>query len=197
MRPDPSHAILDAATALAAEGGFDNVRQRDVAERAGVSLATLYRRYRSKEDLLAAALERKTRAFELTLEARPAAGPGVRERLAELFRRMTAEMLDEPLYARAVIRAVSSGDPQISGRVAAYHGRIAGLVIAAMRGRGSLDFMDAHHQPPTEAEIELASYLMQIWFACMVGWSSGMLDGATVDERVRRAIELLAPPLGF
>lgn len=197
MRPDPSDAILDAATALAAEGGFDNVRQREVADRAGVSLATLYRRYRSKEDLLAAALERKTRAFERALDEQPAEGAGPRERLDTFFGRMTAEMLGEPLYARAVIRAVSCGDPQISGRVAAYHGRVASLVIAAMRGRGSLDFMDARLEPPTANEIELTAYLMQIWFACMVGWSSGMIDGAAVDARVRRAIELLAPPLGF
>src|SRR5262249_4056874 len=33
--------ILDVASDLAEEGGFDNVRQRDVAEQAGVALGTL------------------------------------------------------------------------------------------------------------------------------------------------------------
>jgi AcrR family transcriptional regulator len=35
--------ILDVAVALAEEGGFENVRQRDVAARAGVALGTLYK----------------------------------------------------------------------------------------------------------------------------------------------------------
>ena len=57
-RKDRSDAILDVAIELAEEGGFDNVRQRDVAAQAGVALGTLYKRFRSKEMLLVATLER-------------------------------------------------------------------------------------------------------------------------------------------
>ncbi len=55
--------ILDVAVALAEEGGFENVRQRDVASRAGVALGTLYKSFRSKEDILSAALDRDDVAF--------------------------------------------------------------------------------------------------------------------------------------
>ena len=45
-------AIRDAAVELFAESGFEGVSVEDVAERAGVSRATIYRRYPSKVDLI-------------------------------------------------------------------------------------------------------------------------------------------------
>ncbi|MGH0031401.1 MAG: helix-turn-helix domain-containing protein [Myxococcota bacterium] len=52
-----SRRIVGAAIELAEQGGFEAVRLRDVAAQANVALGTLYRRLRSKEDLLLAALE--------------------------------------------------------------------------------------------------------------------------------------------
>ena len=40
--------ILDAAMDLAADGGWDSVQMREVAERAEVALGTLYRYFPSK-----------------------------------------------------------------------------------------------------------------------------------------------------
>ncbi|ORA85044.1 TetR family transcriptional regulator [Mycobacterium malmoense] len=48
--------IIDAVTDLIGEAGADAVQMRDVAQRAGVALATLYKYFSSKEDLLVAAL---------------------------------------------------------------------------------------------------------------------------------------------
>jgi AcrR family transcriptional regulator len=50
------HAILAAALELMAEHGVRDLRMDDVAERAGVGKATIYRRYRSKDDLVTAAV---------------------------------------------------------------------------------------------------------------------------------------------
>ena len=44
--------LLDAALALFVEKGFAAARAEDIAARAGVSKATLYLYFRSKEDLL-------------------------------------------------------------------------------------------------------------------------------------------------
>jgi len=52
--------IVDAAVALAEEGGFDGVRLRDVAEASGVALGPLYKYFRSKEDLLLCAVNEET-----------------------------------------------------------------------------------------------------------------------------------------
>ncbi len=68
LEKDINERIFDVAIELAEEGGYDNVRQRDVAARAGVALGTLYKRFRSKEDILSAALERETAKLERRME---------------------------------------------------------------------------------------------------------------------------------
>src|ERR1700685_4457391 len=73
-RKDRRDKILDVAVALAEEGGFENVRQRDVAAHAGVALGTLYKRFRSKEEILCAALEREAETLERRMELKPATG---------------------------------------------------------------------------------------------------------------------------
>jgi TetR/AcrR family transcriptional regulator, cholesterol catabolism regulator len=194
---DLEQSILDAATELAADGGFENVRQRDVAERAGVALGTLYKRFRTKEELLAASLARTTEAFEARMAAAPAAGRTPAERVTAFFDAANDFLFERPDYARAVIRAVASGVPGVAGQVVAYQGRIAGLAIAALRDRGRLDFVDAQLHPPTTAELELATLLLQIWFAAQVGWSAGLYTIDQIRQQMARAVELLAPPLGF
>lgn len=49
-------AILKAALELIAEQGVHDLRMDDVADRAGVGKATIYRRYRSKDELVTAAV---------------------------------------------------------------------------------------------------------------------------------------------
>lgn len=49
--------IIEAVIDLIADVGADAVQMRDVAQRSGVALATVYRYFRSKEHLLPAALE--------------------------------------------------------------------------------------------------------------------------------------------
>src|ERR1700722_19916063 len=93
--------ILDVAVALAEEGGFDNVRQRDVAARAGVALGTLYKSFRSKEDILSAALEREAEVLERRMELKPAIGNNAIDRLANFFSIITRGLCRKPMYARA------------------------------------------------------------------------------------------------
>ena len=49
-------AILGATLDLMADRGVDDLRVDDVADRAGVGKATIYRRYRSKDELVTAAV---------------------------------------------------------------------------------------------------------------------------------------------
>ena len=56
-RSEVAHrAILDAARDLLIEEGFAGLRLEHVAARAGVGKATIYRRYRSKDELVTAAV---------------------------------------------------------------------------------------------------------------------------------------------
>jgi AcrR family transcriptional regulator len=53
---DRTPAILEAAKELLGEVGYDRLRIQDVADRAGAGLATLYRRWPTKQALVADAL---------------------------------------------------------------------------------------------------------------------------------------------
>ena len=55
-------ALVDAAAELLVEGGFDAVRHRAVAERAGLPLASTTYYFGSLEELVRAAVERSSRA---------------------------------------------------------------------------------------------------------------------------------------
>ncbi|MFI6392812.1 TetR/AcrR family transcriptional regulator [Nonomuraea sp. NPDC050547] len=60
--PGTDTAILAAALELFVERGVEGTSMEQVAKRAGVGKLTLYRRWSSKEDLLAQAIERWVRA---------------------------------------------------------------------------------------------------------------------------------------
>src|ERR1700742_2912791 len=53
---DREPLILDATNELLDEVGYDHLRVQDVAERAHVGLATIYRRWATKQDLVIAAM---------------------------------------------------------------------------------------------------------------------------------------------
>lgn len=182
--------IFDVAIALAEEGGYDNVRQRDVAARAGVALGTLYKRFRSKEDILSAALARETELLERKLEKGPVKGQTAEDRLVAFYSLLTRALVRRPHFARAVLRAMASGQPEVARHVVAYQGRMNGLIIAAMRGVGSLSYGDAAASPPTEREQTLALLLQQNWFASLIGWSAGLHNQADILEHVRTAARL-------
>ena len=188
---DRKDKILDAAVSLAEAGGFENVRQRDVAAAAGVALGTLYKRFRSKEDILVAALERETELLERRMEQNPAKGDSALERADAFFRIVTRALVRKPKYARAVLRAMASGEPEVAGKVTAYHGRMTGLIIAALRGTGRLGYSEATTSPPSKKESTLALLLQQFWFAALVGWSAGLLSPTEVTEQVHTAAQLL------
>lgn len=183
--------ILDVAIDLAEEGGFDNVRQRDVADQAGVALGTLYKSFASKEDILAAALEREAQMLERRLESRPVVGGTPSERIQAFFKIVTRGLCRKPKYARAVLRAMASGVPEIAGNVAAYQERMNRIIVRAMRGTAVPGDAAGSAVPISSRETLVATYLQRIWFASLVGWSAGMHDQNEVIEQVGVAVDLL------
>ena len=87
------HAILDATLDAIGEYGVDGVRCEDVAARAGVGKATLYRRWPGKEDLLIAAFA------SLKAPLPEPRGESVRDDLIAMLEVMAADA-DDPRHAR-------------------------------------------------------------------------------------------------
>ncbi|MDH3212465.1 MAG: TetR family transcriptional regulator [Myxococcales bacterium] len=182
-----SRRIVETAVELAEKGGFEAVRLRDVAAHAGVALGTLYRRFRSKEDLLLAALELEILDHEQLLERRRLRGATPLERLTSFFQTMTRALCRRPNLARALVRAVATGEPGLTQKVAAFHTRIEDLITVALRGRGE----SASGQAPSEEERTLAYTLQLVWFASLVGWAGGLHGQAAIVEQTRTAAELM------
>jgi AcrR family transcriptional regulator len=61
---DREPLILDATSQLLDEVGYDHLRVQDVAERAGVGLATIYRRWSTKQELVIEAMRHGKAAVE-------------------------------------------------------------------------------------------------------------------------------------
>jgi AcrR family transcriptional regulator len=195
MDKDRKDRILDVAVGLAAAGGFENVRQRDVADQAGIALGTLYKSFTSKEHILSAALAREADELERKLRSRPPAGDTPQARLEGLFKIVTRAMCHKPKYARAVLRATASGQPDVAAHVTAYQGRMNSIIISVMSGetRGDESRDEPRDEPRelSEHDAFIATLLQQIWFASLVGWSAGIFSQSDVTTHMNRAIEMI------
>lgn len=104
-------AIIDATIEAIGECGIDGVRCEDVAARAGVGKATLYRRWPGKEDLLIAAF---------AAMRRPLPAPRGESAREDLIRMLTvvAEDAEDPRYAQqyALLHGAGERFPRLVAR---------------------------------------------------------------------------------
>ena len=183
---DRTAAIVEAALSLAIEGGFENVRQREVAARAGVTLRTLYRKFPSKDELLAMGLLRAADELDRRIAARPIRERTAEGRLAHLFAEMTDVFCGNPNLGRSVIRVLASGSCAAGSPVLAYQGRVALLVVAALRGPRA-------EGEPTVAEVEQSTLLILVWLAGLFSWAAGTVDPQAIGTSIEMAIRHIVP----
>jgi AcrR family transcriptional regulator len=185
--PERSRRIIDSAIQLANEGGFQAVRLRDVAAHSGVALGTLYTRFRSKEDILVAALEEEMAKLDEMVEVQPPPGVTPEARVTAFFTIASRVLFTRQHFARAVLRSVASGEPETAEKVLAFHSRMSTLVMRSMLGGG---------EPAPGSDVaageRLSFMLQQIWFANLVGWMGGLQDEEEVIARVDEAVRLLS-----
>ena len=183
--------IVETAVELAESGGFEAVRLRDVASHAGVALGTLYRRFRSKEDLLIAALSVETGNLERQFVQRGVRGESDFERVMDFFGLVNRGLLRRKNLARALIRAVSSGEPGLAQQMSSYHQRVQRMLVMALRGHVSSEDGELIDPESTAYDEQRAETLEQCWFALLVGWSGGVNDQAEVLKRTRASAQLI------
>ena len=183
--------IVDTAIDLAEKGGFEAVRLRDVAAEADVALGTLYRYFRSKEDLLIAALTSEMEGLEARIQSRPMPGDTPLERIDAFFRAATRGLMRRPRLARAILRAAASGDHELAEKVAAFHSRMSAMILAAMHGTTVAAAQEADARKATADETAIAALLQHIWFSCLIGWAGGLMNQNEVIERMSTAAALL------
>jgi len=183
--------ILDAAIELAERGGYEAVRLRDVADTAGVAIATLYRYVQSKEALLAAAMDEDFSQLEAYFRNRPAEGETAVERVMVVFKMVTRGITQRPNYGRALLRAVSYGQLSKSSKTAVLHNRLSRLLFTAIHPTAKEQIALGVHLDQLPPEQRIAGILDRIWFSSAVGWAGGILDPEDVLREVESAAKLL------
>lgn len=114
-------ALTAAVIALLHEMEPDRIQMREVSDRSGVSLATLYRYFPTKIQLLAASMvawnDRLSRKLDAERSRAAAAGVvderSVCERVSALYRRQLRAFQRGPNFARLDIDLISSSDPYV------------------------------------------------------------------------------------
>jgi AcrR family transcriptional regulator len=144
-------ALLAAADALIAECGVESVTMDAVAARAGVGKGTVFRRFESREGLMAAVLNRSETAFQAAiLSGPPPIGPGAppMERLLA-FGHARIEL--NLLHRRLIVAAGRAGARSFAAvSFTAMHVR---YLLAELDVRGDLSFLTTALLAPLEVPI--------------------------------------------
>lgn len=103
-----SDAILSAAITLLESGGYEAAQVREVARLAHVSMASIYRRHKTREDLIVAALEVWTAGNSLAPV--PAGPPGepLRDGLMRIYRHVFEPWQKSPWMLEAYHKATAT-----------------------------------------------------------------------------------------
>jgi AcrR family transcriptional regulator len=139
--------MLDAALEAAAERGVEGVTCEDVAARAGVGKATLYRRWSGKEDMLIA-------AFASLKSPLPSpGGVSVREDLIAMLDVM-AKDADDPRYAQqfALLHGEGERYPRLLAR---YKEQVVEPRRDLIRGVLRRGISTGELRPDTDVEVAL------------------------------------------
>ena len=114
-----------------------------------------------------------------------ASGGSAQERTTEFFARATRGFTRRPNFARAVLRAIASGDHKTAVQVAGFHLRMARMIVAAIRGERP-DIAKAITEPEgSEQEQAIVKILEHVWFSALVGWGGGLHPARTVTDQMR------------
>ena len=174
--------VVEAATAILTAGGEDALQMKELAQRAGVSLDTLYRYFPSKEHVLAAiGVDRYERAFRKVLAQR-SRGETVRERVTDyLLREFRTGQRNERLTAALfrVRHGTSRGYGEVLERL--YHRHIDILLLVA-------------GESVTERQRQVLPVVTQVFGSAVSGWLSGIFSAADARFEIRVGCRLLDLP---
>ncbi|MFT5221907.1 MAG: AcrR family transcriptional regulator [Glaciecola sp.] len=156
--------ILNAARALAIKGGYDAVQMRDVSEKAGVALGTLYRYFPSKTHLLIAVMQDMTVGLVKATARRPPSGAEPADRVIALLEAANAGLHKTPGLAEAMIRSIMFADASAAADVDRITALTAEALSIAIHGEAIT---------PTAEEARITRIIGHVWWSNILGWLAG------------------------
>ena len=164
---------------LAAEGGYEAVQMRDVAERADVALGTVYRYFASKDHLLAASLVYWIDQLAEVLSDAPVKGDDSVERVANLLERSMRAMSRQPKLVAALLAAMSSLEPGVTECRERVSTTMESLMVEAAGAGAPADIA------------ERTRILGHVWNSALLSWVHGTIDSTRASADVGAACRLL------
>ena len=179
--------ILEAATALAAKGGFEQMQMRAVAEHADVALGTLYRYFPSKIHLLVSVLAQQFEVAGDTLARKAIPGDTPADRVMFVLGRTTQTLQREPNLTEALTRAFMFADASVAQEIEAVAAHVRRMLLLAMREPGT----PSDVPEPTEEEVAVTKVIGDVWLASLVQWVTGRASAHDVATSLDVAVRLL------
>jgi AcrR family transcriptional regulator len=172
--------ILEESLAAAANG-YEEVNIREVAQRAGVAVGTLYRYFPSKEHLLVSALGLWLEGFEQTMGVRLDDIDDPYARLCRVVDELHREVHSRPLLAEAMARAYVVADASVAVEVEMVRSQLIDLFAHAVS-----------RCTPTESHIDVAGLLTDVLASNLVALAHRRAQIGDIRRRLRLIVELLA-----
>ena len=144
-------AILTAATHVFSAQGYAGATTNKVAERAGVSIGSLYQYFPNKDALLAALIDAHVREGETLLTKAAAEGITAGEGLPSVVRRLVRAMVEFHARDRALHRVLFEEAPlprSVRRRIEEIEAQVTGLVAQYL--------VRAAHPPPPDPALAAA-----------------------------------------
>lgn len=183
--------ILDAACAELAKRGVRRTTMNQVAAAAGLGVATVYRRFPQKAELVRAVILREAQAVTAAVEAELKRGTSVEEQAAGGFTAFAHEISDRPLVVRLMHGDADAGEAAAPADVVDQVMRIARDAISGwIRDRQSEGrYLDADADVVAELEARLAVTLVLV----PDGFIPMRDDAATRAFATKYLVPLLGP----
>jgi len=170
--------LLEAATAVCVERGFEGSTLPLIAERAGVSPTALYNHFHSREELLYAAA---VRALDQITDVALRTGHGERPLQAIAMAYLQPEMRQNRRLI-AELHLASRRDARLASLLAQWHNKYADQFVGALSG-----------SDPSPKATTKVIFLLLLGLCHLDDLSTIRAPRAAVTERVERLIDVLVP----
>jgi len=167
--------LISAGDALAPE----DIQMKEIADRSGVALGTVYRYFSSKDHLLAAALLQWASALEDRTKKRAATGLGSAERLAAVLHLAVNSYARQPMFAKVLVLVANSADPNASR----CYAQMGPVVYPALEL--------AMFKIDPEKRSKVLDVIGAVWYHCMVEWVNNRMTLERLTELLDTSCELL------
>jgi AcrR family transcriptional regulator len=171
--------VVQAATELAEQGGYDAVVMKAVADQSGVALATIYRWFASKDHLLTEVLLVWGAELSEGLTADPPRDGDAADRVAAALGRVIDVAGSRPRLASAIVEAVLSVARGPLDAQGDFHLLMTSWIDAALG-----DDEVAEREAVTEV-------LEHVCFSTIIGFATGRQDADYAKDQLATAARLL------